>query len=59
MATQRFGEFLLEERLVSRADLATALERQRATGIPIGEMAVACGYMGTAEVDKVLNAQGR
>jgi hypothetical protein len=50
-----FGEYLVERRAVTRAELLAALcEQDRNPGIPLGEVIAWLGYMSYPEVDKLL-----
>jgi hypothetical protein len=48
----RFGEFLVQERALDREQLFRALQMQdRVPGIPIGQCAVALGFLTMSEVE--------
>jgi hypothetical protein len=48
----RFGEFLVQERALDRGQLFRALQMQdRVPGIPIGQCAVALGFLTMSEVE--------
>ena len=50
-----FGEFLVDNRALSRAQLYEALrEQDRHPGIPLGEIVAYMGYIPYAEVDRLL-----
>jgi hypothetical protein len=50
-----FGEFLVENSVLTRTQLFEALrEQDRHPGIPLGEVIAYLGYLPYAEVDKLL-----
>ena len=57
MFTQFFGNYLLNQRLVSPEQLTEALELQKTTRLKLGVLAINAGYMTAAQVDEVHNAQ--
>lgn len=59
MFTQFFGNYLLNQRLVSNWQLIEALELQKNTKLKLGVLAINAGYMTAAQVDEVHAAQQR
>ncbi len=57
MFTQFFGNYLLNQKLVSNWQLTEALEAQKTTRLKLGVLAISAGYMTSEQVDKVHNAQ--
>lgn len=54
---RRLGERLLSQKLISEEQLQTALEHQRKTGSPLGEILASLGYVGRLKLYKVLSEQ--
>jgi hypothetical protein len=52
-----FGEFLLGQGLVKEDDLVSALDEQQQNKMPMGQMAVQKGFLGSKELFKVLTEQ--
>ncbi|MEM7264130.1 MAG: hypothetical protein AAF488_19240 [Planctomycetota bacterium] len=50
----QFGHYLIDQDLVTPKQLVDALERQRRDQIPIGELAIAQGYLTYRDVARVL-----
>lgn len=59
MFTQFFGNYLLNQRLVSPEQLTEALELQKTTRLKLGVLAINAGYMTAEQVEEVHNAQQR
>lgn len=59
MFTQLFGNYLLNQRLVSAEQLAEALELQKTTRLKLGVLAINAGYMTADQVEMVHAAQQR
>jgi len=57
MAVKFFGQFLVEQGLVSREALISAIELQDQKNLKLGEMAVAMGYITQADIERAHNAQ--
>lgn len=57
MAVKFFGQFLVEQGLVSREALISAIELQDQKNLKLGEMAVTMGYITQADIEKAHNAQ--
>ncbi len=50
----QFGRFLIDSGAITAAQLVSALDRQRHDQIPIGELAIAKGYLAYRDVANVL-----
>lgn len=59
MFTQFFGNYLLNQRLVSPEHLSEALKAQKTTRLKLGVLAINAGLMTAADVDKVHAEQQR
>lgn len=57
MYTQFFGNYLLNQKLVTPAQLAEAIEIKSATRLKLGVLAINAGYMTASQVDEVHKAQ--
>lgn len=57
MAVKFFGQFLVENNLVSREALLKALELQEQKNLKFGEMAINTGYVTREEIERAHNAQ--
>jgi len=57
MAVKFFGQFLVENNLVSREDLLKAIELQEHKNLKFGEMAVSSGHVTKADIERAHNAQ--
>jgi len=57
MAVKFFGQFLVENNLVSREALLKAIELQEQKNLKFGEMAISTGYVTKEEIERAHNAQ--
>lgn len=57
MAVKFFGQFLVEQGIVSRDALVSAIELQEQKNLKLGEMAVEMGYITQTEIERAHNAQ--
>jgi CheY-specific phosphatase CheX/mannitol/fructose-specific phosphotransferase system IIA component len=57
MAVKFFGQFLVEQGLVSRDALISAIDLQDQKNLKLGEMAVSMGYITQADIERAHNAQ--
>lgn len=57
MAVKFFGQFLVEQGLVSREALINAIDLQDQKNLKLGGMAVAMGYITQADIERAHNAQ--
>ncbi len=57
MAVTFFGQFLVEQGIVSREELVNAIDRQENNNLKLGEMAVAMGLITPADIQRAHNAQ--
>lgn len=57
MAVKFFGQFLVENNLVSRDALLKAIELQEQKNLKFGEMAISTGYVTREDIDRAHNAQ--
>lgn len=57
MAVKFFGQYLVEQGIVSRDALLKAIELQEQKNLKMGEMAVEMGYATQADIDRAHNAQ--
>lgn len=57
MAVKFFGQFIVEQGLVSRDALVTAIDLQDQKNLKLGEMAVSMGYITQADIERAHNAQ--
>jgi CheY-specific phosphatase CheX len=57
MAVKFFGQFLVENNLVSRDALLQAIELQEQKNLKFGEMAISTGYVTKEEIERAHNAQ--
>lgn len=57
MAVKFFGQFLVEQNLVSREALISAIDLQDQKNLKLGAMAVAIGYISEADIERAHNAQ--
>lgn len=57
MAVKFFGQFLVENNLVSRDALLGAIELQEQRNLKFGEMAISTGYVTREEIERAHNAQ--
>lgn len=57
MPVRFFGQYLLENRVISAAQLLAAIEEQDKTNLRFGETAVSLGLLSTAQVATILAAQ--
>ncbi|MDA8414808.1 MAG: chemotaxis protein CheX [Desulfobacteraceae bacterium] len=57
MAVKFFGQYLVENNLVSRDALLKAIELQEQKNLKLGEMAVSTGYVTQADIERAHNAQ--
>jgi len=57
MAVKFFGQFLVENSLVSREALLKAIELQDQKNLKLGEMAISTGYVTQADIERAHNAQ--
>lgn len=57
MAVKFFGQFLVENNLVSREALLKAIDLQEQNNLKFGEMALSMGYVTQAEIERAHNAQ--
>lgn len=57
MAVKFFGQFLVENNLVSREALLGAIELQEQKNLKFGEMAISTGYVTREEIERAHNAQ--
>ena len=57
MAVKFFGQFLVENNLVSRESLLKAIELQEEKNLKFGEMAMSMGYVTQADIERAHNAQ--
>jgi CheY-specific phosphatase CheX len=57
MAVKFFGQFLVENSIVSREALLNAIELQEQKNLKFGEMAISTGYVTKEEIDHAHNAQ--
>jgi hypothetical protein len=60
MMRYRFGEFLVENGGLTRAQLFSALrEQDKHPGIPLGEIVAYMGFLPYAEIDRLLTRWGQ
>lgn len=59
MLTQFFGNYLLQNDIITSSQLMQALQHKASTGSRLGSLAVNAGYMTEAEVEDVHNMQTR
>lgn len=59
MFTQFFGNYLLNEKLVSPEQLVEALQEKKNTRLKLGVLAINAGYMNASQVEKVHMEQTR
>ena len=59
MFTQFFGNYLLNQKLVSTWQLTEALKLQKTTRLKLGVLAINAGYMNSQQVEEVHRAQAR
>lgn len=57
MAVKFFGQFLIEQDLITHEALLHAIELQERTNLKLGEMAVAMGLITNTDIEKAHNAQ--
>jgi len=57
MAVKFFGQFLVENNLVSREALLSAIELQEQKNLKLGEMAISLGYATAIDIERAHNAQ--
>lgn len=57
MAVKFFGQFLVENGVVTREALLSAIELQEQKNLKLGEMAVSMGYLTQADIERAHNAQ--
>jgi len=57
MAVKFFGQFLVENNLVSREALLKAINLQEQKNLKFGEMAISTGYVTKEEIERAHNAQ--
>jgi CheY-specific phosphatase CheX len=57
MAVKFFGQFLVENNLVSRESLLKAIDLQEQKNLKFGEIAVSTGYVTKADIERAHNAQ--
>ncbi len=57
MAVKFFGQFLVENNLVSREALLKAIELQEQKNLKFGEMAISTGYVTKEEIERAHNVQ--
>jgi CheY-specific phosphatase CheX len=57
MAVKFFGQFLVENNLVSREALLKAIDLQEQKNLKFGEMAISTGYVTREEIERAHNAQ--
>lgn len=57
MAVKFFGQFLVEQGIVSRDALITAIDLQDHKNLKLGEMAVSMGYITQQDIERAHNAQ--
>lgn len=57
MAVKFFGQFLVENGVVSREELLKAMELQERKNLKLGEMALKLGYISQADIIRAHNAQ--
>jgi len=57
MAVKFFGQFLVENNLVSREALLGAIDLQEQKNLKFGEMAISTGYVTKEEIERAHNAQ--
>jgi CheY-specific phosphatase CheX len=57
MAVKFFGQFLVENDLVSRKALLKAIDLQEQVNLKLGEMAISIGYATKADIDRSHNVQ--
>lgn len=57
MAVKFFGQFLVEEGIVSREALIEAIDLQDHKNLKLGEMAVSMGYITQTDIERAHNAQ--
>ena len=57
MAVKFFGQFLVENSLVTRDDLLKAIDLQDDKNLKLGEMAVSMGYVTQADIERAHDAQ--
>lgn len=57
MFTQFFGNYLLNNKLISIAQLTEALEHQKYTRLKLGVLAINAGYLTATQVDNIHKAQ--
>jgi CheY-specific phosphatase CheX len=57
MAVKFFGQFLVENNLVSREVLLKAIELQEQNNLKLGEMAISLGYATALEIERAHNVQ--
>jgi len=56
MSIQFFGQFLLEKGLITPAQLLSAIDIQKISNIPLGQLAVQCGFVDEKSV-KLINLE--
>ena len=57
MSVKFFGQFLVENDLVSREALLKAIDLQEQKNLKLGEMAISVGYVTKADIERAHNAQ--
>jgi CheY-specific phosphatase CheX len=57
MAVKFFGQFLVEQNLVSRESLLQAIDLQEQKNLKFGEMALSLGYVTKEDIERAHNAQ--
>ena len=57
MAVKFFGQFLIENGIVSRENLLQAMELQERKNLKLGEMALQLGYVSQVDITRAHNAQ--
>ncbi len=57
MAVKFFGQFLIENGVVTRENLLQAMELQEIKNLKLGEMALQLGYVSQADITRAHNAQ--
>ncbi|HIJ81825.1 MAG TPA: chemotaxis protein CheX [Desulfuromonadales bacterium] len=57
MAVKFFGQFLVEQSIVSRDSLIMAIDLQEQKNLKLGEMAVSMGYITQTDIERAHNAQ--
>lgn len=57
MAVKFFGQYLVEQNLVSRERLLEAIELQDKKNLKLGEMALSMGYLTEKDIERAHNAQ--